>query len=167
MKSRKQLLYENIMMVVAKEVKKAIIENKDNINEGRLGKALAGLGLAATLTTMPSCNYHSSLKSDPFETEYRTTTENRDYVWDYHYDNGDWEDIEDGVGFCYWCGTRCAKNGGGWTVCVVFKDKSYGDFILPAGSKRPNAQCKDNEYTTDRIDTRNLTQISVTNYTVF
>jgi hypothetical protein len=152
-------LKEKELEQIIKEAIKTTI-TKEMLNGGKMSRFLGGLGLGAALSLgLPSCHHLSSGYEENWETVYRTTEENREYVWQFHYDNGDWETTPSGVGYCYWSGTRCANSGGGYTVCVVFKDKSYGTFILPQDAKMPNHQCKNTQYTTDRIDTNGLQRI--------
>lgn len=127
---------------------------KDMVKKGVVGASM--LGMLAGSGAMQSCRGTSHF--DPqWSTEVLTWDQRIEKTWQLHDERGDWEGIEDGVGFCFWCGTRCANSGGGWTVCVVFKDKSTGEFIWPQENKRPNDQGLDNEYTSDRIDTNGLT----------
>lgn len=120
-------------------------------------KGMAGAGIVAALAGAGSLQSCEKSRYEPnWNTEVLSWDQRIEHTWNLHNERGDWENIEDGVGFCFWCGTRCANSGGGWTVCVVFKDKSTGQFILPQDAKRPNDKGLDNEYTTDRIDTRGL-----------
>ena len=135
---------------------KKIIEEswKDMVKKGVVGASM--VGMLAGSGAMQSCRGTSHFDQQ-WSTEVLTWDQRIEKTWQLHDERGDWEGIEDGVGFCFWCGTRCANSGGGWTVCVVFKDKSTGEFIWPQENKRPNDQGLDNEYTSDRIDTNGLT----------
>ena len=149
----------------------------EQLEEGKFGRALAGLGLAATLATAPGCGYIE--RNNPHvhwehEGPY-STQEKMDKTWNTHQERGDWNNIEPGVGFIYDCYTRCANNGGGWTIHVIFADKSTGKFILPQecreylfGRYMPNCNCFENENTTDMVNTNGLQRLGGSeNTTVF
>jgi Fe-S cluster biosynthesis and repair protein YggX len=148
----------------------------EQLEEGKIGRTLAGLGLAATLaTSMPSCSYFNHYEPNWEQEGPRSEQEKMGKTWNTHEERGDWDNIEPGVGFIYDCYTRCANSGGGWNIHVIFKDKTTGKFILPqecqeylCGRYVPNCNCFENEKTTDRVDTNGLQRLSGSeNTTVF
>lgn len=148
----------------------------EQLEEGKIGRALAGLGLAATLaTSTPSCSYFNHYEPNWEQEGPRSEQEKMGKTWNTHEERGDWDNIKPGVGFIYDCYTRCANSGGGWNIHVIFKDKTTGKFILPQecqeylyGRYVPNCNCFENEKTTDRVDTNGLQRLSGSeNTTVF
>lgn len=167
------------MTITENELRDIIRQSlNEEIQEGKFGGALAGLGLASMLAlTTPSCSYVE--RNEPnvhweHEGPY-SAQEKMDKTWNNHQKRGDWNNIEQGVGFIYDIYSRCAKSGGGWDVCVIFADKTTGRFILPQECRKylngryvPNCNCFENENTTDRINTNGLQRLdSSENITVF
>ena len=158
-----------------KQLKRIIQESiREQLNEGKFGRALAGLGLAATLATSPGCSYFSHYEPDWEHKGPYTAQEKMEKTWNTHNERGDWENIEPGVGFIYDCLTRCANSGGGWKIYVIFADKSTGVFILPQecreylyGRYMPNCNCYENENTTDRVNTNGLERIGGSDNTIY
>ena len=168
-------LFKNIgiMKVTKDKLTEMILKSlNEQVEEGKLGRALAGLGLAATMaTSMPSCSYFDNAPTSHYEPHWEhegpySEQEKQEKTWNTHNERGDWENVEPGVGFIYDCYTRCANSGGGWTIHVIFADKSTGKFILPQecreyldGRYMPNCNCFENENTTDRVNTNGLQRL--------
>ena len=165
-------LFKNvgIMKITKDKLAEMILKSlNEQVEEGKFGRALAGLGLAATLaTSMPSCGYINRNEPDMHWTHEGpySEQEKQEKTWNTHNERGDWENVEPGVGFIYDCYTRCANSGGGWTIHVIFADKSTGKFILPQecreyldGRYMPNCNCFENENTTDRVNTNGLQRL--------
>lgn len=148
---------------------------QEGIEEGKFGRAMAGLGLAATIATAPACSHFNHYEPQWEHVGPYSEQEKQEKTWNTHAERGDWNEIEPGVGFIYDCYTRCANNGGGWTIHVIFSDKSTGKFILPQecqqylyGRYMPNCNCFENENTTDRVNTNSLQRVNGNeNVTVF
>lgn len=172
-------LFKNfgIMKITEAKLREMIKQSlNEQLEEGKIGRALTGLGLAATLaTSMPSCSYFNHYEPHWEQEGPRSEQEKMTKTWNTHEERGDWDNIKPGVGFIYDCYTRCANSGGGWNIHVIFKDKTTGKFILPQecqeylyGRYVPNCNCFENEKTTDRVDTNGLQRLSGSeNTTVF